>query len=207
VERLTEKVIGKVSDYARKKIVHAVVEQIQNSASSQTAHVIGQHVAHFTSTAVGSQIAVFAAHALMKVIASNIGPIVAKFLASAVFKKVIAALVHKFIVGIIASAVLKFLAAHIGVAIGASTIMWIILPIFAAILIKQIYDFPQKLGREVSASVRQHLDNNFQQVNRNILEETFERVFKGEELLKCVANDEGIQQILKSLGEKIINEV
>lgn len=200
VERLTDKIVGKVATYSRKKIVDAIVSQIQEAASTQTAQAVTEHVSHFASTAVGTQIATYTATAVMKVIIAKIGPIVAKFLASAAFKKVITAIAHKLIVSVIASAVLHFLAAQIGAAIGASTIMWIIIPIVAAILIAQIQNFPGKLGKEVAMSIRQHLEENFKPTNKNILERVFDQIFRGEDLLTAVAQDKEVQKAIEELG-------
>jgi len=207
VERLADKVSGKISKKARAKIVHLLVDQIHDAATSNTSHIVGQHISHFASTAVGSQIASVAAHVLLKAIAMNMGHIIAKFLASAAFKKVVMLMLHKFIVGVITAAVLHFLAANIGSAIGAGAFMWIIIPIVAAILIKQIADFPKKLGNEVSKSVRGHLASNFGQTNKDILEKTFEEIFKGESLLLEVANDKDVKKMIGALSEKIVNEV
>jgi hypothetical protein len=207
VERLADKVSDKISKEARAKIVHLLVEQIHDAATSNTAHVVGQHISHFASTAVGAQIASVAAHVLLKAIAMNMGHIIAKFLASAAFKKVVVVLLHKLVVGVITAAVVHFLAANIGSAIGAGALMWIIIPIVAAIIIEQIADFPKKLGNEVSKSVREHLASNFGKTNKDILEKTFEEIFKGEKLLEEVADDEDVKQMIGALSDRIVNEI
>jgi hypothetical protein len=218
VERLTQKIIGKVATHARKKIVDTIASQIQQAASTQTAHAVAQNVSHLTSTAVGTQVAMYTATAVMKVFVTKIGPIVAKFLASAAFRKFITAMAHKLIVGVITSTVVHFLAAQIGAAIGAGAIMWIIIPIVAAILIAQIHNFPEKLGTEVAISIRQHLERNWYEgwgkgwwtkwtpvnfsfskpTNKNILEQVFNQIFRGEDLLKAVAQDEEVQKAMKN---------
>lgn len=138
----------------------------------------------------------------MHAIASKIGPLMAHFLASAAFKKLIGGIVCKFIGGVIASCVLKFLAAQLAATLGSSTIMWIVIPLVAGILVHQIRNFPEKLGHQVAASVRGHLFNNFRPVNKNILEQVFDQVFNGEELLKAVAEDKKVQHALMELGKK-----
>ena len=162
-----------------------IASQIQQVAWTQTAHAVAQNVSHLTSTAVGTQVAMYTATAVMKVIVAKIGPIVAKLLASAAFKKFITAMAHKLIVGVITSTVVHFLAAQIGAAIGAGAIMWIIIPIVAAILIAQIHHFPEKLGTEVAISIRQHVERNFKPTNKNILEQVFNQIVRGEDLLKA----------------------
>lgn len=205
VERLADKVSGKIAKKARAKIVHLLVEQIHDTTTSHTAHVVGQHISHFASTAVGSQIAAVAAHVLLKAIAMNMGHIIAKFMASAAFKKVVMVLLHKLVLGVITTAVLHFLAANVGAAIGAGALMWIIIPIVAAILIKQIADFPKKLGTEVSKSVRAHLGSNFGATNKDILTKTFEEIFNGDKLLEAVADDKDVKRMIGALSDKIVN--
>ena len=204
VERLADKVLGKISKEARARVVHLLVEQIHDAATSNTGHIVGNHISHFASTAVGTQVASVAAQVLLKAIAMNMGHIIAKFLASAAFKKVVMVLLHKLVVGIITAAVLQFLAANIGSAIGAGTLMWIIIPIVAAIVIKQIADFPKKLGNEVLKSVRGHLASNFGQTNKSILEKTFDEIFKREKLLGEVANDKDVKMMIRALSNRIV---
>jgi hypothetical protein len=58
-------------------------------------HVIGHQIAHFSTMAVGTQVTFMAAKVLAHTLAANIGHILAKFMASAAFKKVLYALIHK----------------------------------------------------------------------------------------------------------------
>jgi len=205
LERLADKVSGKIATKIRTKIVHLLVLHIHDAATSNTSRIIGQNISHFAATAMGSQIAAIAAHVLLKSISVNMVHIIAKFLASAAFKKVIVVLLHKLIVGIIMAAVLHFLAANVGAAIGAGTIMFIIVPIVAVIIIKQIVDFPKKLGNEVSESVRAHLASNFGQANNDILAKTFQEIFNDDKLLEAVANDVDVRRMIEKLSEEIVN--
>ena len=205
VSRLVDEVLGKVSKKVRAEIVHLLVDQIRDAATSKTAHIIGQHISHFASTAVGAQIASVAAHALLKAIAMNMGLIVKKFLASAAAKKVGALLMHK-VMGVITTAVVNFLLIHFGSAIGVGALMWIILPIVAVILYEQIENFPKKMGDEVSKSVRSYLASNFQQTNKDIFEKIFEEIFNGEKLLEAVAEDENVKDMLRALCDKVMKD-
>ena len=208
VERLVDKFSGKISKEARAGVVRLLVEQIHGSATSNPGHIVGNHISHFTSTAVGTQIASVAAQVLLKAIAMNMGHIIATFLASAAFKKVVMVLLHKLVVGVISAAVLHFLAANIGSAIGAGAFMWVIIPIVIGIVIEQIADFPKKLGNEVSKSVKGHLASNFGQTNKSILEKTFDEIFKGEKLLEEVANDKDVKKMIGALsdGSRIVKK-
>lgn len=73
VERLTDKVLGKLTSRTRSKIVHLLVHQLPDATTTHAGHAVSQHVTHFASAAVGSQVATIAAHVFLKVIAANIG--------------------------------------------------------------------------------------------------------------------------------------
>ena len=200
IGRLTDKVVGKISDDGRQTIIDTIGTKIQDTTSSQTADAVAQHVALSASTVIGSQVATLTASAIVKTITAKIGMMVGQFLASAAFKKIIVVIAHRLIVGAVTSTVIHFLAAHIGSAISASTIMWIIIPIATAILIKQIRGFPRKLGKEVSQSIRQQIAESFETVIKNTLEQVFDKVFCGDELLESVAQDKDVEKALKELG-------
>jgi hypothetical protein len=72
------------------------------------------------------------------------------------------------------------------------------------ILYKQVKGFPKKLGREVSKSVpvRDHLSLEFEGMNREILRDTFEKIFEGRELLDAVADDLDIQEMFLALAKE-----
>jgi uncharacterized membrane protein required for colicin V production len=204
VKRLGDKLVNKLSKEARSRVIHLIVDQIKNASSSNTSHIVSHHVSHFAASAVGTQVAHGAAQVLLHVLATNIGHIIAKFLASAAFKKLMVALLHKFIWNVITAMVVKFLAVHIGATLGASAFMWIVIPIAIAILLKQINDFPKKLSVEVSASVRSHLADSFEETNRDILKATFEEVINGEQLLLAVANDKSVKDMVDKVASEIV---
>lgn len=203
VERLTDKVVSKIAAKTRTQIVHQLVHQIRDAASSSVGHAIGHQVAHFASTAVGSQIVTIAAHTILKVVAAHIGTIVTHLLASAAFKKMVALLLKKYLVNVIAAMVLKFLATQVGATIGSSFILWVILPIVCAIMVQEIRHFPDKLGRELGCGVRKHLSESFRETNTNLLESTFDQVFRGEKLLECIAKDKDVQEVMHHLAKKV----
>ncbi len=119
VGRLSDVVSSKMSEKAQEEIVNLLAHQTHDAVTSSTAHVIGHQIAHFSTTAVGSQVTLMAANVLAHTLAVNIGHVLAKVMASAAFKKVLFALIHKKVVGVIINAVLKFLAATFGASVGA----------------------------------------------------------------------------------------
>jgi hypothetical protein len=79
------------------------------------------------------------------------------FVASVAFKKLLLMPIHKMLVGAITVAVLHFLAANFGVAIGSSVSIYRS-SIIATVLVVEIIEFSEKLGKEVSKKVRTELD-------------------------------------------------
>jgi hypothetical protein len=81
---------------------------------------------------------------------------------------------------------LKFLAATFGASVGVGVLSFILFPIMAGVIYAQAKGFPSKLGREVSKSVRDHLGLQFDGMNREILKDTFQKIFQGQDLLGAV---------------------
>lgn len=203
--------MGRISDIAleqfsaqvKERVVHMVVDQVKESVSQGTLHSVGQHVGHLAATTAGTQVAAIVAHLLLKLLAANIGHIVAKLLASTVLKKLLAILIKKFVLAAVTATVLQFLATHVGVAVGGSTIMWIVMPLLMAYIGFKIATFPEELGKKVSEKIRQELESRFESTNKTILEKIFESVFGGNELVQVIAGDEDFQNMLRTLGEKM----
>ena len=143
------------------------------------------------------------AHLLLKLLAAKIAHLVAKLLASAFLKKMLAILIKKFMLTAVTTTVVQFLATHIGVAVGGSTIMWIVMPILIAYIGRQIAKFPETLSQKVSENICEELDSKFELTNKTILEKVFHTVFGGNELVQAIAMDEELRNMLRNLGEKI----
>lgn len=203
VDRITDIALDQFSKQVKKQVVHMVVHQVKESVNQGTLHTVGHHIGHLAATTAGTQVAVIVAHLLLKLLAANIAHIVAKLLASAFLKKLLAILIKKFVLAAVTAAVLQFLATHVGIAAGGSTVMWIVMPLLIAYIGYKITTFPKKLGEKVSKNIRQELESKFESTNQTILEKIFESVFGGNELVREIAKDEQFQNILRKLGEKV----
>lgn len=180
-----------------------VVHQVKQSVNQGTLHGVGHHIGHLAATTAGTQVATIVAHLLLKLLAANIGHMVAKLLASAFLKKLLAILIKKFVLAAVTAVVLQFLATHVGIAAGGSTIMWIVMPLLMAYIGYKVATFPKKLGEKVSRKIREELESRFEPTNRTILEKIFESVFGGNDLVREIAKDEEFQNMLRCLGEKM----
>lgn len=203
VDRITDIALEQFSNQVKKQVVHLVVHQVKESVNQGTLHSVGHHIGHLAATTAGTQVAVIVAHLLLKLLAANIGHAVAKLLASSFLKKVLAILIKKFVLAAVTTAVLQFLAAHVGVAVGGSTIMWIVMPLLIGYIGYQIATFPKKLGEKVSKNIREELESKFESTNKTVLEKIFESVFGGNDLVQAIAKDEEFQNMLRKLGEKM----
>jgi len=202
IRRLSDVVSTRLSREAQRQIVHLIAHEMNDAHSSHATHVIGDRVAHFATTTVGTRVAMMAAKVLIHALGTNIGHVILKFLSSAAFKKLLYALLRKKAMFIIASAVVKFLALTFGGTVGAGAISFVIFPVMAGILYKQMHGFPKKLGKEVSKSVRNHLSLEFEGMNRKVLSDTFEKIFEGRELLEAVAEDPNIHEMFHNLSQE-----
>ena len=193
MECLIERVLDQSDERIKVDLINALVFQLHRTSESETAQQIGD----IASAMIGTQIASGVGNVLLRAIASNTGSVVANFLTSEAFKTIISMLIHRLVLGIITTTVFNFLVAQIG-ALGASAIMWILIPIVIAFLIRQIYIFPGRIGREVSSSVRANLEKNFEGMNANILRQIFDEVIHGDKLLESVAEDEALNMMIKT---------
>ncbi|KAH7371007.1 hypothetical protein BKA66DRAFT_470430 [Pyrenochaeta sp. MPI-SDFR-AT-0127] len=112
-------------------------------------------------------------------------------------------LMKKFVLVAITTTVFNFLVAHFGAALAGASIMWIVLPIIAGYMAYKIHEFPKELGEKVSKSVRNELDARFDNMNKTILENIFDSVFKSNDLVQAIADDDEFQDAMRKLGEKV----
>ncbi len=203
LDRIADIALGKFSSKVKKQIVHLVADQIRESVQQGTLHTMGHQIGHITATAAGTQVAAVVAHTLIKLMAANVGQIVAHLLAMGFVQKMLMLIAKKIIVEAILSAVLHFLAVHVGAAVGSTTLMFVVAPLLAIYIGYKVYTFPAKTGEEVSKSVRNELAQNFESINRTMLEKIFHRVFGGNELVQAIAMDEDFMDMLNGFGRKL----
>jgi hypothetical protein len=203
LDRIADIALGKFSSKVKKQIVHLVADQIRESVQQGTLHTMGHQIGHITATAAGTQVAAVVAHTLIKLMAANVGQIVAHLLAMGFVQKMLMLIAKKIIVEAILSAVLHFLAVHVGAAVGSTTLMFVVAPLLAIYIGYKVYTFPAKTGEEVSKSVRNELAQNFESINRTMLEKIFHRVFGGNELVQAIAMDEDFVDMLNGFGRKL----
>ncbi|KAH8646193.1 hypothetical protein BX600DRAFT_533651 [Xylariales sp. PMI_506] len=101
------------------------------------------------------------------------------------------------------SPVLHFMTVHSGAAIGGSALMWIAILLIVAYIGYKILSFSEKLGEEVAKSVRSELSGKFESMNKTILENIFESVFNGNEVVEAVTKDPTFQRKLRELGQEV----
>lgn len=135
------------------------------------------------------------------------GTIVAHILASTALQHVLVGLMKKFVLAAVTTAVFNFLVLHFGAALAGASIMWVVLPIIVAYMAYKIHEFPKELGGKVAASVRAELDDQFENMNKTILEKIFESVIGSDKLVRKIAEDEGFRDVMRELGEKVEPEL
>ena len=205
LNRVIDKALDKASSEVRKRVVHLIVHQIHSSTKDGALHAVGHQIGHVAATTAGSQVAVLVAHVLVKMLAGHIAVLVARILSSGLIKKLVLLVVKKVTIAAVGGIVIKFLAAHVAAAVGGTTIMWIALPLMVTYLCYKIATFPEKLGKEVSKSVRRELSERFTSMNKTILDKIFEQVVDDDKLVSALAGDKELKGILKSLAEKAMD--
>lgn len=203
LDRIADIALSKCSKRVKQHVVHMVADQIRESVQQGTLHTIGQQISHITATTASTQVAAVITHMLIKLLAANIGHIIAHLLAMGFIQKMLMLIAKKIIVGAVLSAILHFLAVQVGAAVGSTSVMWILAPMLAAYIGYKVMTFPEKIGKEVSKSVRKELAENFESINRTMLEKIFARVFEGNELVNTIVQDEEFVDMLNGFGRKL----
>jgi hypothetical protein len=116
-------------------------------------------------------------------------------------------LVHKLLISVISAAVVQFLALNFRVMVGPATVLWVVIPIIAAYLIVKIIDFPGELGSDISKKVRTELETRFDQINKGILQSTFDDIFNGDKLLDSVAEGKDEKEMIDQLSTDIVKSL
>ena len=181
--RLSDMAIGQ----ARSFIAGRITEEVSHKACA----LIVEHMKLYAhgSAAVGGQVSAVGKQAvsdvataslaktvalvIMKMIASGMGPLLAKILATAAFKTAIITALKKYIIAAVVATIVKAVAVKIGVSTTA-LFAWVLIPLIAAFLIREIYVFPAHLAEKVADKLRAELDSNFTSINTTILEKLFD---------------------------------
>lgn len=203
LSRVADKAFSKAASEVRKRIVHLIVLQIHSSTTDGALHVVGQQIGHAAATTAGSQVAALVAQVLVKLLAAHIGALVSKILSSALLKKLAALLVKKVVIVAVGAAIVNFLAVHVSAAIGGSSIMWVAIPLLVVYMGFKIATFLEKIGKEVSKSVRKELLERFTPMNKSILDKIFEQVVDGEEKVNALVEGKEFKSILTDLAKKV----
>lgn len=201
LSRLTDKALKKASSKVRKQVVHLIVHQIHDSAAAGTLNTVGSHIGHIAANSAATSVGAIVVHVLIKLLATHISVLVTKLLSTALIHNIVLILVKKVIIVAVGTAVFNFLAAHVAAAAGGASFMWIVLPLLAAYIAYRITTFPEKIGKEVSKSVRQELSDRFLGMNRTILERIKDEVLNGEKLVEALAGDKELIKLMEGLAQ------
>lgn len=161
--------VGHAASAVKQKVAALILDQLreilQTGSAKTVMATVGKSVAAMAAKPVGAKIAAL----LMKFIALNMKAIIAKVLASAALKGMIAGAVKKFLIVAIGAAVVKAIAAKFGIS-AAAVWLWFLLPLIAAFLIYEIATFPQHLAEKVSDRVAEDLRGSFTKINGDVFD-------------------------------------
>lgn len=158
--------------YLKQKLMAELVHRIEDSISTNIVHASSQAVstaatkviAGVTAAAAAIPISKSMAALLAKHMAILLKGIVAKILASAAFKTMIATLVKKFV----AFKILSVIISSIGAKLAGISIGYILAPLIVAFIAYEAYTLPRKMAKDISESVVDELSKEFENMNNQI---------------------------------------
>lgn len=161
-----------IPQYLKQKLMAELVHRIEDSINTNIVHASSQAVST-TATKIIAGVAAGAtaipisksmAALLAKHMAILLKGIVAKILASAAFKTMIATLVKKFV----AFKILSVIISSIGAKLAGISIGYILAPLILAFIAYEAYTLPRKMAKDISASVVDELSKEFANMNNQI---------------------------------------
>ena len=154
---------------AKQKVAALLIEELRHLVHAGAGQTLLASVGHAVAAATAKPIAAKIAMLLMKAMTLHMKAIIAKVLASAAIKALIATAVKKVVFAAVAAVVIKTVAMKLGISAGAVW-MWVLIPLIAALLYREVVTFPQHLGEKVADKVVEDLIGGFPQVNHDVLE-------------------------------------
>lgn len=180
VEAVQNANIIKASDWMTKKAVKTQIRSIVIAAlQSAQVQAIGTQITGITSAVIAKAAASSIGTIILKQLLLYSKAVVAKILASAAFKTMVAAAIKKFaaaaILATVTHALWGLLGAKVAAALGGAMI-----PIIAAAIlgwvIYEISHMPKKLGKKLATEVKSKLNGELIKINRKMANNIYDQI-------------------------------
>ena len=159
---------GDLSYALKKVLISKLVERIEDAISTNIAHISSDAVSSaatkIITTAATLPISKTIIIILVKHLSITLKGVVAKILASAAVKTMLATMVKKFV----AAKILVIVIGALGSKLAGISVGWILAPLIIAFIAYEIHTLPTKMAKNISEAVEKELNGEFVRLNTNI---------------------------------------
>lgn len=199
-DQIVEASSGSVPSYLRSQLTNSIVHYLEDNIHANVVHLSAQAVQNIVATTTSYAVAIPVSATLLKYLAFSLKGVIAKLLATAATKTMLAGILKK----IVAAKIIAAIIALVGTSISGSAIALIVAPLLAAYITYEAYNLPSKLGEKVSEAVANELAGEFDKINRNVASQLTQGFvtsalgsFAGD-----VANDDAIKEMIRNLSNR-----
>lgn len=159
----SKQITDQVKSKAATLILSQIKEALQVALAKGSLLGVGKAVGAIAAKPIAAKIAAL----LVKFILLHLKTVIAKVLASAAIKTLIATAVKKFLLAALVGAIVKFIAAKFGISASAA-FMWILIPVIVGYVAYEIWTFPKHLGEKVGDKIYDDLSDKYSQINEDV---------------------------------------
>lgn len=196
---------GSLPSAIKSKLSVLLIHQLDSALGGGLIDSASHAVSGLTAKAVAAVAAIPISKSLMVVLMKHFAflmkGVIAKVLASAAIKTMLATTVKKIVTVKIIGAAITLFASKVGLTTSSAIVGWIIAPLIIAFLAHEVMSLPRKMGEKVSNEVRAELSGKFSQMNRNVVTAIVESVLLSgvQAFAKEVAADPQIKALVENL--------
>lgn len=191
---------GAIPSYLRSQLTGSIIHYLEDNIHTNVVHLSAQAVQNIVATTTSYAVAIPVSATLLKYLAFSLKGVIAKLLATAATKTMLAGILKK----IVAAKIIAAIIALVGSSISGSAIAWVVAPLLAAYIAYEAYNLPSKLGDKVSEAVVNELSGEFDKINRNVASQLVQgfatsalATFAGD-----VAKDDAIKEMIRNLSRR-----
>lgn len=191
---------GTIPSYLKSQLTSSIVHYLEDNIHTNVVHLSAQAVQNIVATTTSYAVAIPVSATLLKYLAFSLKGVIAKLLATAATKTMLAGILKK----IVASKIIAAIIALVGTSISGSAIAWVVAPLLAAYIAYEAYNLPSNLGTKVSEAVANELSGEFDRINRNVASQLAQGFassalssFAGD-----VAKDDAIKDMIRNFSRR-----
>lgn len=171
---IVERLGSTLPTVVKKMISQVIIENIHKTIGDNIIKNVTGTITNVTTQIVSSIAALHISKTMVAVILKQLTialkGVIAKVLASTAVKSIMATAAKKYIAAALMTQLIAIIGSKLGISISASTVIWVLIPILAIFIGKEIYDLPKKLAKKVSQKIGDEFSGEYKKLNERIVE-------------------------------------